>query len=475
VIEISRSLARRLSAVIRNSIRKPYYPHAPVVALQTNAQGLCVRTAQGEVAVEYQQPGAFRPATVTLPLDALARVEGRDDGPVILEPGSDGQTVARWEDGGVPQVMAFPIPEAHKPPAFPTAPDEFVSNPPELLTALAEAGRSAADAETRYALHRLLLRGAKGEVVGTDSKELYIHGGFTFGWPGDVMVTRVAAFGRPEVGPAEAVEVGKTDQNVAIRVGPWTIFLGIDVQGRYPPVDMVVPRPSAATTTCRFAPGDAEFLLRSLPRLPGKADFNRPLTIDLNGKVSIRARAADQAQTTELVLARTDYSGPATRLNLNRDQLSRALHLGFTELRVVKADKPMFCRDDRRTFLMMPLAPQDALPPADDPLRITSDGVEPSGRIHRPQRVRLPMSTASMNGDNRPTATTGGPTTAGPAEANRSGLAGLISEAQAVREAARDTFARAGRLLGGIKRHRQQSRLVATTLASLKQLQPIDG
>ena len=34
------------------------------------------------------------------------------------------------------------------------------------------------------------------------------------------------------------------------------------------------------------------------------------------------------------------------------------------------------------------------------------------------------MSTASMNGDNRPTAATGGQTTAGPGETNRTGLAG---------------------------------------------------
>ena len=58
---------------------------------------------------------------------------------------------------------------------------------------------------------------------------------------------------------------------------------------------------------------------------------------------------------------------------------------------------------------------------------------------------------------------------------NRIGLAALIVEAQTLRESARDTFARAGRLLGAVKRHRQQSRQVAATLKSLKQLQSIDG
>jgi hypothetical protein len=85
------------------------------------------------------------------------------------------------------------------------------------------------------------------------------------------------------------------------------------------------------------------------------------------------------------------------------------------------------------------------------------------------------MSTPSMNGHDHPTPVTGRRITTDTPEKTGVGLPALIAEAQAVREAARDTFTRAGRLLMGIKRHRQQSRLVATTLASLKQLQTIDG
>src|SRR5437868_2185414 len=119
MIEITRSLARRLSAVVRNCVRKPYYPHPPLIDLHTDGQGLCVRAAQADVAVAYRQPGAFRPDRITLPLDALAAIEGRDEGAVILEDGEPGQTVARWEDGGVPQVMAFALPDGAKRPVFP--------------------------------------------------------------------------------------------------------------------------------------------------------------------------------------------------------------------------------------------------------------------------------------------------------------------------------------------------------------------
>jgi hypothetical protein len=381
---------------MRSSIRKPYFPHVPLVEFRADARGLCVRVARGEVAVEYRQPGTYRPASVTLPIDALATVEGRDEGPVILEAGDAGRTVARWEDGGIPQVMAFAVPDNAKRLTFPESPGTFVANPPALLAALAEAARSAADAETRYAMHRLLIRGKQGDVVGTDSKELYIHGGFTFGLPEDVLVTRVAAFGRPEVGPVETVEIGRTDQHVAVRFGPWTIILGIDVHGRYPPVDMVIPRANSATTVCRFAPQDAEFLLRSLPRLPAKEQDNKPVTVDLNGHVIVRARAAGQPRTTELVLARSEATGAAVRINLSRDHLGRALQLGFTELRVVTAGKPMVCRDDHRTYLLMPLEPKDALPPSADALRIDLPINTRPLRVFRPapEKAAMPASAS---------------------------------------------------------------------------------
>ena len=242
MIEIPRSLARHLSAVVRSSIRKPYYPHPPVVDFHADAEGLRVRVVQGEVAVEYRQPGLLIPATATLPLDALATIEGRDDCPVILEarrrrrdigplggrrraPGHDLRVARRRQAAGVPRAARAVRPQ----------PGDAVERP------WPKPARSAADEETRYAMHRIQLRGKTGDVVATDSKELYIHAGFNFGWTDDVLVSRVGAFGRPELGPVEAVEVGKTDKHVVFGVGPWTIYLGIDEAGRYPDVDLVCP------------------------------------------------------------------------------------------------------------------------------------------------------------------------------------------------------------------------------------------
>ena len=60
-------------------------------------------------------------------------------------------------------------------------------------------------------------------------------------------------------------------------------------------------------------------------------------------------------------------------------------------------------------------------------------------------------------------------------DGNRIGLVALMTDAQSLKESARDTYNRASRLVVAIKRHRKQSKLMASTLASLKQLQTIDA
>ncbi|HWB00107.1 MAG TPA: hypothetical protein VG713_16550, partial [Pirellulales bacterium] len=64
-------------------------------------------------------------------------------------------------------------------PAFPGAPEALVSNPPELLGALAEA-QSAVDSQSaRYALGCVQWRGTQGQLVATDGRQILRYGGFT--------------------------------------------------------------------------------------------------------------------------------------------------------------------------------------------------------------------------------------------------------------------------------------------------------
>lgn len=58
---------------------------------------------------------------------------------------------------------------------------------------------------------------------------------------------------------------------------------------------------------------------------------------------------------------------------------------------------------------------------------------------------------------------------------NGTSLGALIAEAQALKDALYEAYGRTARLVAALKRHRKQSKLVSTTLASLRQLQQIDG
>jgi hypothetical protein len=59
--------------------------------------------------------------------------------------------------------------------------------------------------------------------------------------------------------------------------------------------------------------------------------------------------------------------------------------------------------------------------------------------------------------------------------ASGTSMAALIEEAQSIKEVLHDAYGRMNRLLAALKRQRKQSRLMTATLASLKQLQQIQG
>ena len=58
---------------------------------------------------------------------------------------------------------------------------------------------------------------------------------------------------------------------------------------------------------------------------------------------------------------------------------------------------------------------------------------------------------------------------------NGTGKADIITDAEALCSGLRSAASRAQRLLGALKRRRKQSKLVATTLKSLKELQGIEA
>ena len=54
------------------------------------------------------------------------------------------------------------------------------------------------------------------------------------------------------------------------------------------------------------------------------------------------------------------------------------------------------------------------------------------------------------------------------------GMNVVLQQAEAAKTSLRDAFSQINRLIGSLKRHRRQSKLMQTTLASLKQLQTLE-
>jgi hypothetical protein len=104
--------------------------------------------------------------------------------------------------------------------------------------------------------------------------------------------------------------------------------------------------------------------------LPGGKDEGAPLTLGLNSHLAVRAQTDGQPHPTEVVLRHSTVDGPPVRLVTNRHYLARAVQLGFTEIKVVKPDVPVVCRDARRTYVWMPLGTDGALSPRDDAVRL---------------------------------------------------------------------------------------------------------
>lgn len=452
MISIPRCLARDLRAVFRRISPGRSGPH-PVVELISGRDGLRVRSLADEVAAEYRRPGPLPEVRLAVPLDALADCAGRDDSLVTFRSSSAGRVEVRWTQGGVPHVREYDAPATV--PEFPAPPDAFADNPPGLLTALDHAAQVVPRESVRFALQRVQLRG-DGEVVASDGRQLLVQGGFRFPWAGDLLVPRCGAFAVPELAAAGLVGVGRTEEHVWVRVGGWSVALRIDRAGRYPDVKSVIPAARSDATRLRLDPKDGAALAGVLPDLPGGKDEHRPVTLDLNGHVAVRARASDQAQATELVLERSRVEGRPVRFVTDRAYLARAAKLGFTEVQVLAADRPVVCRDAARVFVWMPLGSDGALAPSPDVLRASLPAVATeknrvkAGRKKARRAVRKPASA--------PVPSPGGD---------------LLGEAVAVQAALRELLGRFRCLTALIRQEHKKRRAVSATLASLRQLEKI--
>jgi len=469
LITITRSLARQVRAIFKRTLNAPARRPAPIVCFQAGPEGLHIRATWSDAAAEYHIEGDLPPEEITVPLDVLAQCEGRRQDEVTLER-NDNQIAIRWTDDGVPQLVQCEALEAGSWPMDSNAGSTAATNPPRLLTALADAMETADTESTRYATNKIQLRGTLGTIAATDGRQLLVQRGFTFPWDEDLLIPRTTVFQCKDLPQDQAVQVTKSGSWIGFQVGRWTIWLASDTEGRFPKVEDHIPSLKSSESRMQVSDTDAQFLLKSLRRLPVSSPDTQPITVDLNGRIAIRAQAESQPHPTELLLTGSKPLGTPVRINTNRRFLNRAMTMGFRELHLFGPTSPVLCQDRTREYLWALLDGEAAIKPNTHAVRIESPTtpVPSKPRTSRKRRSPTKMTTTHARSA-EPTSNNGS------AKNDNPGVEILIDQAEAIRSSLRETVAKTSALIAGLKRHRKHSKIVRSTLASLRQLQSMDA
>ncbi len=314
----------------------------------------------------------------------------------------------------------------------------------------------------RYALNCLQLRG-RGDIAATDGHHILIQSGFTFPWADSLLVPAKSVLGCKELDTGETLRVGLAGDWVTFGNGPWLISLKVNRTARFPQVDDCLPQAGKTNSQLTIAPTDAEFLRALLPGLPCHDPQFEPVTLDLNGRVIIRALGEEKARPSELVLSNSRFAGEPIRLNSNRQYLARAIRLGFREVHLNSADTPVACQDDRRRYGWALLDKEGVIKPSENAVVTVSPVSSPtptttSKKVHAMPTTNTPV--APTKSAVRPVSPTTTANSISP-----------LDQAIALRDSLRTAASAAHQLVRALKHHKRESRIVATTLASLKQLQ----
>ena len=251
---------------------------------------------------------------------------------------------------------------------------------------------------------------------------------------------------------------------MVVAVGPWSVFLPVKADGRYPDVAGIVPR-SHTASVAGIDERDAGALAEALARWPASAeddDDGRPVTLDLDGGVRVRGRGPAADAVFEIALDRSTAAGPPVRVALPRAALARALALGCLTARVAGPGKPVVFEHGDRTFVAMSLDPSCVVaggkPVEEPPLAALP---EPAPNPHDPLPERsTPVKADDANG--RPPN--------GRADPPPPDGSDPLAEAEALRAALAEAAARAARLVAALRSTRKQKRQLESVMAGLRSL-----
>ena len=468
MITLTRSLARHLRAVFRSAEFRQTFTNSDARVLFTaGPTGLIVEGMSDNVGLQYRLPGEFPTQRFAVSFECLAACEGKSVDPVTLEPLDEHRVVARWTARKVPQAVEFHTGSIDTFTECPAAPEVYTTNAPGLLTALRDAAASTDDTSTRFALGCIQLWGKTGQLVATDGRELLAQSGFDFPWTDAALIPSSDIFNCRELPQDALVEVARTETHVVMRIGAWTIFLAINKEGRFPATEMIQPA-TAASSSLQLAESDRAFLRDSLPHLPTSLSQGLPVTLDLNGQVIVRSKGEGQAQPTELVLTNSRLDGDPLKAAMNRKYLERAVKLGFEQVHFFGAEAAVQCDDGRRQYIWMPLHANFSVPGSAAATRIESPSAEPVGK---PRRVPRPAAREPISIAAEPAS----PACAETAQSTPTPASSPIEAAVAMQGVLRDALAQIKVLVTTLRRERKRTRLVRSTLSSLRQLETVAG
>lgn len=446
MIRIDKQVLRDMRTVVRKAIGRRGDPTVEFVAVSDHMQ---LRVRSADVAICRRVEGEFQQAAFGIPLSSLPEPKGRGNSSVELAPASDAIAI-RWGDGPVMREESFPF-TAVQDDGLAT-PQEFHENSSDLIDAVRQTMVCCDRHSIRYAINCVRLDADRGSIAGTDGRQLLIVDGFQFPWKGHVLLPFNAVFTARPLRTGEAIGVGRLDEWIVLRSGPWTLHFKECADGHYPRVDEVVPSEQDAQTVLRIDEVDAHFAVKHLPKLPVE-DSLQGITVDLNGQVALRGHSDRERSPVELILSRSFCEGPPTRFQTDRRLLVHGLSLGFRSILIADPKQPLLCMEHGRRFVWMPLESCPERPQVDGE-QIVSDP------DHKPQPKRSPVTTKHTNGRSNDQAN---PT-----------LDELIEATTEVANTLRDLQGRTKNLIAGLKRHQKRSKLVRSTLASLKQLQTVE-
>jgi hypothetical protein len=458
MIAIARDVARKFRAIAKKCLAgRPRAP-APVFVCRVRTGTLSLWTRTESAGLLYSAPCPLKEATVVVPIDVFAAIEGPGTEAVEISVDRKLQGKATWTDQGVPQSHSFVAMLPGKQHVIPECP-ELTPMPAEFVTALHECGKTVARDAGRFVLNLLQIRGKGGQVIATDSKRALIWGGFVFPFGGDVLIPAIPVFGCRELADEAEISVGHSATDLVVACGPWSVHLPVPSTGKYPDVLSILPKPGTGTSA-RLDKTAAEELLHNLPALPGAKEEDQPVTLELGEGLVVRSREEATNVIRELSLG-AFVAGPGRSMSVNRQAVGRALTLGCRTIRIHPAAQTLSLEGSNRTLIVAALDPTRIVPrPASSPRSDKIDKAADRQSPHSTSERSTPMKTHETNGSS----------SHGRHDSPAEETLDPLAEAEALRVAIAEVGTRVGRLVAALRSSRKEKKVLAGVWAGLRQL-----